>query len=299
MNDLKPMSPKHRVVKRSAWCAYCGTPLAPFGGGEDEHVIGRRFVPKGTLAGSWNLILSACPACNDHKADLENDLSSITMQPDGLGRFADDGERLPAEAARKSSAINRRTGQAVSEPTPPIEVAGDFGGARISFSFTSPAQADDRRMFELARLQLAGFFSMLTFDRAARRGWFWTGQYAPVVVARREDWGNPRLAWVDEVSADWDHRLHAIAAEGYYKTWIRRREGEPAVWAWAIEWNRTFRLAGFIGDPDIVRSLFQHLPALDVATIAEGTDRWLRMRTEIPLAPEADTMFAGPVDQAA
>lgn len=151
-------------------------------------------------------------------------------------------------------------------------------------------------MHELARLQLVGFFSMLTYDDAARRGFFWTGQYAPVVVARREDWGNLRLRWVDEVSRDWEYRLHAIAAEGFFKLWIRRRTGEPAVWSWAMEWNRNFRLAGFFGDEASVRDMLRDLPSLDLQTVSEAPGRWLRMRTEVPVADEDDTLFANPIE---
>ena len=295
MTDFVRYSPRHRVVKRNVLCAYCGIPLEPFKGGEAEHVIGRRFVPKGTLAGQWNLIVRSCPPCNDGKADLEDDLSAITMQPDGLGRFAADDDRLRAEAVRKARTRNRRTQQRVSEPTPPLVVEGNFGPAKITFSYTAPAQADDRRMFELARLPLIGFFSMLTYDETARRGYFWTGQYAPVVVARQEDWGNPRLLWIDAVSKDWEYRLHAIAAEGFYKVWIRRRLGEPAVWAWAIEWNRNFRLAGFFGDTASIATLLEDLPKLGIHTVHKGPDRWLRMRTEQPLADDGDVLFNAPL----
>lgn len=297
MTDLTQFSPKHRVVKRNVLCAYCGTPLAPFKGGEEEHVIGRRFVPKGTLSGQWNLIVRACPACNDHKADLEDDISAITMQPDGLGRFAADDDRLKAEAVRKARTRNRRTQRRVSEPTPPLIVEGNFGPAKITFSFQSPAQPDERRMFELARLQLVGFFSMLTYDETAKRGYWWTGQYAPVVIARREDWGNPRLLWIDSVSADWEYRLHAVTADGFYKLWIRRRLGEPAVWAWAMEWNQGFRLTGFIGDPGELKGIFQNLPKLDLTSVHEGQDQWLRMRTEVPLDEADDTLFDNPLDR--
>jgi hypothetical protein len=297
MTDLKEFSPKHRVVKRNKLCTYCGAPLSPFKGGEKEHVIGRRFVPKGTLSGQWNLIVRSCPQCNDQKADLEDDLSAITMQPDGLGRFATDDERLRTEAVRKARTRNRRTQKQVSEPNPPLVVEGSFGAARISFSFTSPAQPDECRMFELARLQLVGFFSMLTYDDSAGRGYFWTGEYVPVVIARREDWGNPRLQWIDTVSEHWEYRLHAITAEGFYKLWIRRRLGEPAVWSWAVEWNQNYRLAGFFGDADELRDILKNLPALDMKTICEGPDQWLRMRTEIPLA-EGDTLFVHPLDRA-
>jgi hypothetical protein len=295
MTDLVQYSPKHRVVKRNVLCAYCGISLEPFKGCEAEHVIGRRFVPKGTLAGQWNLIVRSCPPCNDAKADLEDDLPAITMQPDGLGRFAADDDRLRAEAVRKARTRNRRTQQRVSEPTPPLVVESNFGQAKITFSYTAPAQADDHRMFELARLQLVGFFSILTYDETARRGYFWTGQYAPVVVARQEDWGNARLLWIDSVSKDWEYRLHAIAAEGFYKVWIRRRLSEPAVWAWAIEWNRNFRLAGFFGDTESIAALLEDLPNLGIHTVHEGPDRWLRMRTEQPLADDDDVLFDAPL----
>jgi hypothetical protein len=56
----------------------------------DEHVIGRRFVPKNTMFGQWNVILRACRECNTAKSELENDISAITMQPDASGQFAVD-----------------------------------------------------------------------------------------------------------------------------------------------------------------------------------------------------------------
>jgi hypothetical protein len=69
-------------------CAYCGEDLSTET--EDtEHVVGRRFVPKGSLDGAWNIILKACKRCNREKGDLEDDISAITMQPTVAGQFQD------------------------------------------------------------------------------------------------------------------------------------------------------------------------------------------------------------------
>ena len=57
-------------------CPYCRDRLSQVNRNED-HVIGRRFVPKGKLNGQWNLIVCACEECNTHKSNLEDDISAI------------------------------------------------------------------------------------------------------------------------------------------------------------------------------------------------------------------------------
>lgn len=85
-------------------CVYCSTPFTTDVAATKEHVIGRNFVPRGTLAGEWNLIVNACRDCNEKKARLEDDISAITMQPDIAGRHAVDDPRLRNEATRKGKA---------------------------------------------------------------------------------------------------------------------------------------------------------------------------------------------------
>ena len=295
MTYLTKYSPNRLMVRRSRYCAYCGAAFSRPSDGEAEHVIGRRFVPKGTLAAQWNLIVRACGPCNDHKADLENDISAITMQPDAWGRYPVDDPNYITEAVRKARTRNRRTGRMVSELESPIEIKQDFGGLQMAMSFTGPAQADESRMFELARLQLAGFFSMLTYNDEAKRGWWWTGAFSPVVAVPRGDWGHPHLVWINQMSSNWEYRLFALAADGFYKIWIRRHEGEPAVWAWVIEWNRNYRLAGFFGDPEVLEALTVDGPRLVKHVVYEGPNGWMRMREETPLAESDDTMFTDPI----
>ncbi len=294
MESLTEFSPKHLVVKRNLFCVYCGTSLHPFRGGEKEHVIGRRFVPKGTLSGQWNLVVRSCPDCNNRKADLEDDLSAITMQPDSLGQFAVDDDRLRTEAARKGQTQNRRTRRRVSEPNSPLSIESNFGPLQCTISFTSPAQPDTNRVFELARFQLVGFFYLLTYDEAGQRGLYWAGDYAPVVMVRHMDWGNPRLRWLEKMSERWEHCLYAETASGFYKIWIRRGPGEPIIWSWAMEWNKTFRLAGFFGNTERLQEILLNLPPLDFIPLPNSQGRDLRIRKEIALSDQDDTLFVRP-----
>jgi hypothetical protein len=86
---LKSLPPNKAILLDNETCVYCGIELSPEIDTE-EHVVGRKFVPKGKLDGEWNLIVHACRACNRKKAELEDDISAITMQPDTLGAHAID-----------------------------------------------------------------------------------------------------------------------------------------------------------------------------------------------------------------
>ena len=126
-NELKNLSGNRAVVLKNETCPYCSCCLDA-SLRTKEHVIGRRFVPKGKLDGQWNLIVRACRPCNCLKADLEDDLSAISMQPDSWGQFANPDPRLATEAARKAEkSVSRRTGKQVelsseNQPYPPLSV---------------------------------------------------------------------------------------------------------------------------------------------------------------------------------
>jgi 5-methylcytosine-specific restriction endonuclease McrA len=106
--------PANRVIRLdNISCPYCGS-LFSEKRTTVEHVIGRRFVPKATLNESWNLILRACSECNARKANLEDDISAITMAADISGRYAEEEAILRTEAERKGvKSLSRRTGKPV------------------------------------------------------------------------------------------------------------------------------------------------------------------------------------------
>lgn len=290
--------PTNRVIRlRNDNCAYCGRTFGADLAPTREHVIGRRFVPKGTLDGVFNLHLRACQECNNGKSALEDDISVITMCPDTMGRFPSDDERLRAEVARKArKSVSRRTGKPVADGEPPFIINGNMMGIQMTFTMRGPPQVDEGRAFRLAWFQLQGFLYFLTYNEAEKRGRFFPGPIHPVAAVRQADWGNPQIGWFEHETADWLPRLNLITADEYFKMWIKRKADTAKVWAFAIEWNRNFRLVGFIGDAEEARIHLDAVPPLDMQVMHESPTRSLRTRIETPLKREDDTLFDFPCE---
>jgi len=275
-------------------CIYCGTAFDPGVGRTKEHVIARKFVPRGSLDGCWNLIAWACPGCNVAKSEVEEHVSAITMQPDVLGRHATEDAILVQEARRKAGGSkSRRTGKLVNSSREQM----DFGGAlmpgvTINFNFVGPPQIDENQAWQLARSHVGAFFYMITYDRQARRGRFWTGVFAPVAIAHRGDWGNAHLIGFQQLVENWLWRVYAIGAEEYFKIAIRRTVDDPPVWAWALEWNHSHRAVGFCGDKSRIQALCNELPPLGWQGVPNDGSQVVRYRLDRPLTPEQDCLFA-------
>lgn len=292
MLDIIDHPANRPIVLRNVSCIYCGR---RFGGDLEatkEHVIGRRFVPRGCFDGQWNLIANACHACNGDKAKLEDDISAITMQPDVLGRHVCDDPRLISEAQRKGSgATSKRTGKLVADSAEKLTLKGNFGPATITFTFDTPPQIEDPRTFRLAHYHWRGFFYWLTYDADSRLGGFASGEMRPLIAVRRADWGNPQVLWFMDLIRRWDLRLHAISADGFFKMVIRRAPGEPPVWAWASEWNRNARVFGFFGDQAAIETICTTMPVLEFDQVHEAPGEFIRLRTETALAEDAHDLF--------
>ena len=144
-NDLKTW-PHNSVIRlKNVSCPYCGVKLTEDTANK-EHVIGRRFVPKGKLDGWWNLIVNSCQPCNTDKADLEDDISAITMQPDALGSFGHDDTTGMSEAVRKAEkSFSRRTKKLIKDSDEQFQISGRLGkSATISREFCFPTPARSR-----------------------------------------------------------------------------------------------------------------------------------------------------------
>lgn len=283
---------KKAIVLKNRNCVYCGGHFDEDRPSTKEHVIGRRFVPLGCFDGQWNLIVNACEACNNEKADLEDDISVITMMPDHLGEFAIDDPRLASEVARKAhKSRSRRTGKAVAASEETIEVKQRFGPAEITFNFAAPAQASEQRLLRLAHMHFLGFFFMLTFKDDTRLGTFAPGKFIGLMSARRHDWGNPQMRWFMDLVRDWDLRLHAVGADGFFKMIIRRHPDGREVWAWALEWNHGLRFIGFHGDEADVQNLCNGIPPLQFTVLKDEPEHKMRVRVDIPLPEDEDNLF--------
>lgn len=295
MSGLRVAAPNRAVILHNVTCAYCGVAFSDLMPSEKEHVIGRRFVPKGTLDRQWNLLLRSCRRCNGLKADLENDISAITMHPAAYGGHVNDDPRLHAEASRKAqNSISRRTGKPVAVGENPLKVGTKFGPAVFDFSFAMPPQAQEDRLYELARYQVGGFFYLTTFDEGTARGGLLPGGFYPLAAVRKADWGNPQMRWFMDTTKAWRWRVHAIGADGYFAIATRRMSETQDLWSWALEWNQNFRLVGFFGRDDLVTELAKSIPALNMRTMHEAPGRSLRYRIEVPLADTDDTLFVLP-----
>jgi len=275
-------------------CPYCG---AAIGRKErtKEHVVGRRFVPVGSLSDCWNLILWACHSCNGKKSDLEDDISAITMTFHTASLPLMSNSLMQAEAQRKSTkSVSRKTGKPVAESSESTKVHAKVGAfAEITANLTAPPQLDDARVYELARLQMIGFFYFLTYDRIKNVGHYWPGGFYPVHGAIKSDWGNPvHRAFMNEV-VTWDYRLVLSTAGGYYRAVIRRHPTSDC-WSWAVEWNDCYRLVGFFGDLGAAKEVAGRLPDNPVRSVFESPTRWLRYRIDEPLNEDDDLLFHVP-----
>ena len=284
--------PFQRLIRlKGRICAYCGALFGKTLARTDEHVIGRNFVPKGSLAGAWNLVVYACKKCNDDKCDLENDISVITMIPP-LNHFSDEHDPLVAtEIKRKApGAISRRTGKPVINSEENVQLFSQFGGATISMNFVAPPQIDHVRICELARFHVQGFFHQMTFDWSSRVGLFLRGDFHHWYSAPYSDWGSSKLGWFSEQVLDWLPCLRADGADGYFRIHIRRHK-DLAVISWALEWNKGMRVVGFVGDTDAIRQIISSYPVKPSGIIHDQGDERIVIRKHIDLAENQDLLF--------
>jgi len=288
---LRELPGDKAILLDNETCVYCGTRLSRTNDTK-EHVIGRRFVPKGKLNAQWNLIVRACKTCNGTKSDLENDISGITMQPDASGQHPVDDEDLLLEAKRKAcNGISRLTGKPISESSAKIKLELPFGlGVQLSLGMSAPPQIADERIYQLARMQISAFFYWITYDPSMRIGRFWQGSFFAVHQTPRSDWGNPRQTHFMQRVVDWEPRVLAIGADGFFKAAIRRNP-EAICWSWAVEWNHNYRVIGFFGEESPVRELLIKCPAVEATTLYQRPNESVHFRFEAGLKEGEDCLF--------
>lgn len=291
-----PINRVHRL--HNAVCPYCGAALTD-SNREKEHVIGRKFVPRGKLHAQWNLILNACGTCNKRKSGYEDDISAITMQPDAYGKFGADDPDLVAEARRKAAnSGSRRTGKPVKDSPGELKFSvAPFPGLSMDFSFTSPPQLDDERAYELARMQLQAFFFMITYRDDLERGWWWPGEFMPYLHSRKSDWGSKQWLGFMQATNDWDMRVHAVGANEFFCCSIKRHPAAEC-WSWALEWNHQHRLAGFLGDRSAAQAIVDSIALEELNHFPPGPNRHIRFRHDVQLAEVDDILFEVPEEGA-
>jgi hypothetical protein len=299
MNSLNPAVfhcvPGNRVIRlANVTCVYCGQPIDPETRTK-EHVIGRNFVPRGTMDAAWNLHANCCTGCNNAKSDLEDDLSAILLQPDAFGELARHDPRLAAAADRKGRrSFDRDTGKLIKDSKPSLSVKfSSLPGLDIGMSFTAPPQLNPHRAKALAWHHVTAFCYLTTFNKTTLKGQFCQGSFEVLDGTLRSDWGNALQLEFARVTADWPPCLLSRTADGYFQVAIRRHSERCR--SWALEWNRNFRIVGFMGDPMFIEKLVGDLNGpqyRDLPQQAPGEQ--LRYRQERPLADAEDVLFRWP-----
>jgi hypothetical protein len=270
-------------------CIYCGIEFDPDIPRTVEHVIGRRFVPKGKTEKSWNLIAGACYRCNSEKSDLEGEISAVSLYPwdhhDAIG--AGKGRRK-ARRARSTT-----TGRTIEESKHHQDVGFTFpSGILLQFGLIAPPQVPTARLERLAHFHLKALFYLITYSEKNRVGRSWPGFFDLAQWGRRTDWGNSRFVAFTNLVRSWELRVCLNGADGYFRALIRK-DSSKLLWAWALEWNKSIRCIGFVGEETPMREALRALPELEFHPLPPVNGAVSRMRAEVPLPVEgADDLFS-------
>jgi hypothetical protein len=268
-------------------CAYCGREETPDNLLTNDHVIGRRFVPKGSFAKGWSLVVRACFRCNNEKSDLEDDISAITLHP---WRGPEKRDPAVADHARRKAlgSFSRLTGKPISKSFDEQTISGRLMNAvDVSFNLITPPQLDAERVAGLARMHLQAFFYLMSYNIAARKGGFLPGAVGILSQVSYSDWGNSQIMGFAELTRAWDARAFGGGANGHFRIMIRLAPTDTGLWSFALEWNASFRVIGFFGDLIAARKHVNALPDLEWKRI----DANRRYRQEAPIDPEKDVLF--------
>lgn len=289
--DIRELPNNRAIVLDNRTCAYCGVEFSNVVDATKEHVVGRRFVPKGSLNGEWNLIVRACGRCNSDKGLLENDVSAVTLFGHAWAdRFREDSITT-REGLRKAKAKSSLTGRAVGDSIQKVKARARMqGGLSLALSLEAPPQISDERLHTLAQMHVRALFYFVTYQEKERRGRFWRGRFIAVAEDRRANWGNVRLRGFADAVADWEPRFLGFTAQEHFAAVIRRHPSAEC-WSWALEWNKHYRLAGFFGDEKTGVSIAKALPHPKVAMRAGDENNGFALVYDVPLAEEDDRLF--------
>ncbi|TDR20654.1 HNH endonuclease [Marinicella litoralis] len=288
MEDCDPNRPH---ILKNKTCVYCGLYLSRKSSSK-EHVIGRKFLPKGKLENCWNLIANACSSCNNEKSILENDISAITMQPTVSGQFAVNDEILVAESLRKAeNCKSQLTNKLVKYSQESLDInCTPFSGMTMNFKLTSSPQIETDRLYKLARYHIKAFYYLLTFTKKDKKGMQCAGAFMPLIEGIKTDWGNPVFIDFMNETSKWLPRLLTVTADGFFKASIKEYKTKN-LWSWALEWNHKYRLVGFFGSPDPVSIICDNFAKLDRKYFKDNEGNLICMRKDTPLDEKSDSLF--------
>ena len=193
-------------------CCYCGNILND-GDISIDHVIGRKFVPTGSLENQWNLHCRACKICNNKKSDLEDDISTLSMIFACISQDANNEASLVESTARKlKGSLSRKTGRPHKDSYEHFSVSASSGGISIKSEISGPPRLDARRIGSLALLHYKAFYFLRTYDTATRLGFLPAHPLSVLPPLPRSDWGAAHAISFIKTIEPWDTDLFCITA---------------------------------------------------------------------------------------
>lgn len=253
-----------------------------------EHLIGRKLVPPGSFedADAFNFHFRACERCNTEKGKLEDHVAAISLlYSPGRGERDDVNTAALHKAAQSFDPAVRGT--------PIAEVRHDHQITMGPFTFGLVSGPQLKREYAagLAFYQVQGLFSLVTSSDPL------TSEGTRLLPAEHfhcfdvypyRDWGNP---WLVEAGLRARKMISVVeidTAGGYFRASLR--PSAEGWWFWALEWNKSFRVVGWIGSEEVPPP-FASLPDAAWHYHEEKGGRRTRVRLQVPHDPENDVLF--------
>src|SRR5436189_2134892 len=124
-------------------------------------------------------------------------------------------------------------------------IAFPFGSARLTFNLVGNPHVPKESIHRLAWYHAVAFFGFLTYCLEKRKARAFNS-YTAIHMGPRSDWGNLRLREFADLTKSWIPRMWLYGADGYFRLIIRRRAATDALWSFAVEWNKSYRVLAFL-----------------------------------------------------
>ncbi len=256
-------------------CLYCGRYV---GAGstvesDEEHLVGRNFVPRGSMDNAFNFSFRTCRPCNAEKARLEGHVSSVTLLPSPSVPVDEKARRAAERKAARDT--HPETGKKMGEAIERQSVGFKFGPATLSFGMTGRSPAAKDFVPLLASFHIQALFSLITKARNDACGEIPIlplNQFHVFDSYPHTDWGNPQLVEITQRAAGWPCRFVTRSGDGHFLACLRRNEKHG--WFWALEWNKSLRIIGGINLPEEPTPIFSNLPKLEWKPLPDGSGRF-------------------------
>lgn len=249
------------------YCPYCGRLFSTFGSSEEiqentnkEHLIGRDFVPRNSFSDPQNInfIFRACSACNSRKAEYERQVSSVSLLNSLTEHSPDEQKRILRKAQNDYSGFIK--GKKVIDSSSTFSIKAQMDFCNLKSGLWGPPQVKETAIANLAFMHMQGLLCFILqsdkFDNTElvhlyKKDFHYFGSFP------KGDWGNPSLEYLRKMTLSWEPLMIMSTANNNFKIYIKASE---VIIFWLLEWNKYYRVCGFIGEEAKCFSILKAIP---------------------------------------